>query len=319
VLWHNSSYFGPALIQGDRILRSGDAHGGSGAACDLKTGAPLLRPDPLTGQMVEWRWVRTYGCNTPAASEHLLLFRSGAAGYFDLYRDGGTGNLGGFRSSCTLNMIVGCGVLAVPDLTRSCTCSYQNQSSVGLVPMGEAEMWTFTTARKVEGPVRRIGVLLGGPGSRKADNGTLWLEHPRAGGPSPQVGVLSKPERPDCFRAHAGAEGTGWITAAGARGLQSLTIPLGTSPAQRVYTVHLHFQEPDGLAAGERVFDVAVQGVTVLRRLDVSKEAGGPGRALVREIKGVRVRRDLTITLKPASDSAAPPVLCGVEVLAEGW
>src|SRR4029077_10317228 len=92
----------------------------------LLTGAPWMREDPLTGLPVEWTWSRNYGCNTPAASEHLLTFRSGAAGYYDLCRDGGTGNFGGFRSSCTNNLIVAGGLLNAPDYTRSGTLSSHN-------------------------------------------------------------------------------------------------------------------------------------------------------------------------------------------------
>src|SRR5208283_5339975 len=85
VLWHRPDYSGPVMIHGDMILKDQ-------SACELLTGKPILRPDPLTGEPVEWTWKRDYGCNTPAASEHLLTFRSGAAGYYDLANDGGTGN-----------------------------------------------------------------------------------------------------------------------------------------------------------------------------------------------------------------------------------
>ena len=114
------------MIHGDTILMAGNG-------CDLRTGKRTMRKDPLTGEAVEWTWTRGYGCNTPLASEYLLTFRSGAAGYYDLCNDGGTGNLGGFRSSCTNNLIVAGGVLCAPDYTRTCTCSYQIQSSVALV------------------------------------------------------------------------------------------------------------------------------------------------------------------------------------------
>src|SRR5205823_14956998 len=96
-LWFQANYSGPAMIHGDMVLRDG-------GGCDLRTGAATTRPDPLTGAPVEWAWSRNYGCNTPAASENLLTFRSGAAGYYDLADYGGTGNLGGFRSSCTNNL-----------------------------------------------------------------------------------------------------------------------------------------------------------------------------------------------------------------------
>ena len=116
-----------------------------------------MHADPLTGAAVEWAWSRNYGCNTPAASENLLTFRSGAAGYYDLCNDGGTGNLGGFRSSCTNNLIVADGVLNAPDYTRGCTCSYQNQASLALAPMPDAEMWTFFhgAGGQGRGPPRR--------------------------------------------------------------------------------------------------------------------------------------------------------------------
>src|SRR5262249_31185339 len=155
-------------------------------------------------------------CNTPAASEHLVLFRSGAAGFYDLCHQGGTGNIGGFRSSCTLNLIPAGGVLTAPDYTRTCTCSYQHQTSLGLIHLPDAEMWTFTSSRSVSGPIRQLGVNLGAPGSRKADNGTLWLEYPAAGGPSPKLAVASTPARPETFRMHQSAvsgDGLRWVGA----------------------------------------------------------------------------------------------------------
>src|SRR5262249_57481614 len=134
--------------------------------------------EAVTGVEVPWAWARNYGCNTPVASENLLTFRSGAAGFFDLCRDGGTGNFGGFRSSCTNNLIVACGVLSAPDYTRTCTCSYQNQTSLALVPMPDAEMWTYFAGREGKGPIKRLGLNLGAPGDRRADDGTYWLEYP---------------------------------------------------------------------------------------------------------------------------------------------
>jgi hypothetical protein len=89
---------------------------------------------------------------------------------------------------------------------------------------------------------------------------------------------------------------------------------------ERVYTVRLHFAEPDHLGAGQRVFDVALQGDTLLKDFDVVREAGGAQRALVKEFKGVRVGKDLTVTLTPAAGAPVKQaVLCGVEVRAEGW
>jgi hypothetical protein len=110
-----------------------------------------------------------------------------------------------------------------------------------------------------------------------------------------------------------------WVAASGARGLHTLTIDLGEAAARR-YVVRLHFREPDGLPAGRRLFDVSLQGKPVEAGLDVAQAAGGPNRPLVREYRSVGVRRELTVTLRPAPGAAVPePVLSGVEVQAEGW
>src|SRR5258707_14382402 len=144
VLWYHRDYAGPAMIHGDYILKD---HG----ACDLLTGTVRMRTDPLTGQPVAWEWTRNHGCNTPSASEHLLTFRSGAAGYYDLCNDGGTGNLGGFRSSCTNNLIVAAGLLNAPDYTRTFVCNYQNQASLALIHMPQVGMWTYFGANGGKG------------------------------------------------------------------------------------------------------------------------------------------------------------------------
>jgi hypothetical protein len=111
------------------------------------------------------------------------------------------------------------------------------------------------------------------------------------------------------------------VASSGAKGLTELTLTLVRDPdPERTYTVRLHFAEPDGLPAGRRLFDVALQGETVLKDLDIAAEAGGAGRALVKEFKGVRVEKDLEVTLTPAAAAAVrQPVLCGIEVRAEGW
>lgn len=324
-LWFRKDHVGPAMIHGDRVLKDG-------SACDLLTGEPYRRPDPLTGQLTEWTWSRTYGCNTPMASEHLLTFRSGAAGFYDLCGEGGTGNFGGFRSGCTNNLVVAGGVLTAPDYTRTCTCSYQNQTSLALVPAPETEMWTFQgKSAEVKGVIKRVGLLLGAPGNRRADNGTLWLEHPPAGGPTPKLTVKVEPApaiagQPapssplQYFRHHSSRiEGTGptWQAAAGVKGLRTLTLTLAAATDKpRKYTVRLVFVEPDGLPAGARHFDVSLQGRTVCEGLDVSAEAGGPNRMLVKEYHGVQVGPTLTLKLAPAEGSA-PPVLCGVEAVQE--
>jgi len=314
VVWDRAhSYQGPPLLHGDTIITQGQAFG-------LLDGEPRTRRHPLTGAVVPWRWERAYGCNTAIASEALLTFRSGAAGFYDLESDGGTGNLGGFKSGCTSNLVVADGVLNAPDYTRTCTCSYQNQTSLALVHDPDVELWTFTGLKLGDERIIRLGLNLGAPGDRMADNGTLWLEYPATGGPSPQLRVTLEPEQPRWFRRHTSriaGDDHRWVGASGAEGLSRLTIHLGgDDDGERAYTVTLYFSEPGDLAPGQRVFDVALQGRTVLRGLDVVREAGGPNRVIARTFEGVMAGGGLTVALTPA-DGSAPPVLCGVEVVAE--
>lgn len=313
VLWRNNNA-GPAMLWHDTILMAGKA-------CQLLTGEPKLREDPLTGQMVEWAWTRNYGCNTPSASENLLTFRSGAAGYFDLCTDGGTGNFGGFRSSCTNNLIVANGVLSAPDYTRTCTCSYQNQTSLALVHTPDVETWTFFGSEKLAGPIRRVGINLGAPGDHKANDGALWIEHPSVGGNSPAVPVEVGGSEIEWFRRHASlVQGeNNWIVTSGAKNIRSLTVGVAKATSdERKYIVRLYFMEPDDIAPGERVFDVAVQGVTKLAAFDIVKEAGGRHRALVKEFRGIPIKQELQLTLTPADAARkSAPVLCGVELIAE--
>ena len=330
VLWDGREFYsGPCMLHDGRVITATDAY-------DLRTGEPVKWANPLTGVSEDWGYRRMYGCNSPVASRNLVLFRSAAAGFYDLETWGGTGNFGGFRSGCTSNLIAAGGVLSAPDYTRTCTCSYQNQTSLALVHMPEVEVWTFNSFKVGEAPVRRLGINLGAPGDRRAKDGTLWLEYPFVGGPSPKVKVWSAPEDIDGFYRHSlrlvgeWPEGHKWVAASGARGLSELTVrlergievlpwmPFGIRT--RTYTVRLHFAEPDRVKPGERLFDVAVQGERVLTGFDVVKEAGGTDRVVIREFRGVRVRRDLKVTLTPtAGAKRAQTLLSGVEVIAEGW
>ena len=68
------------------------------------------------------------------------------------------------------------------------------------------------------------------------------------------------------------------------------------------------------MAPGGRVFDVALQGQTVLTGFDVAAEAGGPRRMVVREFQGIQAKADVTVTL---TAKAGKPILCGVELVRE--
>ncbi len=309
VLWHDPNALGPAMIRGNMVLKES-------SAVDLITGKPIVQSDPITGLLHEWTWSRQYGCNTPIASQNLLTFRSGAAGYYDLARLGGTGNFGGFRSSCTNNLIVAGGLLVAPDYTRTCTCSYQMQTSLAMYSDSETEMWTFTGANTdAEQHVERIGVNLGAPGDRVDENGTLWLEYPSVGGKSPGVKVAAAGEKMEFFRRHASviSGDMPWVCASGAKNIKSLKVTLGPEGEEwRPYTVRLYFAHPGPAKAGENVFDVLINGVRVENGFDVVASAGAADRSMMKEYRGIEAGSELVIELNAKKGAT---VLCGVEVL----
>jgi hypothetical protein len=81
---------------------------------------------------------------------------------------------------------------------------------------------------------------------------------------------------------------------------------------ERDFRMVLHFVEPEALDPGTRVFDVKVQGRTVIASLDIARESGGKDMALTREIDGVRIADRLAIELMPRRGK--PPVMCGLEL-----
>ncbi|MBM4156270.1 MAG: hypothetical protein FJ221_14765 [Lentisphaerae bacterium] len=232
-------YNGPCILHNDLILTTPGSYQVSAGAYGLLDGEPHQIVPPLTGERQPWRVHRTYGCNTPVASEHLMTFRSGAAGFYDLTGHAGTGNLGGFKSGCSANLIVANGVLNAPDYTRTCSCPYQNQTSLAFVPMPEADLWTCNLSGLDAPPGRRIvrvGLNLGAPGDRMDDRGTLWLEHPATPGFSPRLAVAVSPANATPFRRHAsavGGEGPAWVAASGLQGIESIRIVPQTLQAER--------------------------------------------------------------------------------------
>ena len=338
VLWRKQdfAYAGPCILHGDSVITNTTSYRESKGAFSLLDGEPVTIEDPVTGEPIPWNFVRTYGCNTAVASENLLTFRSGAAGFYDLANHGGTGNLGGFKSGCTSNLIVANGVLNAPDYTRTCTCGYQKQTSLAFVPMPENEVWTYNLlGRSIEKSlsIRRIGINLGAPGDRLSEDGTLWVNYPPDSGSSPKATVTLEGD-PKWFRNHSGRVSGGnqrWVAASGVEGIQKLAVRLApqrpgpakvsatsepadpTVPAHR-FTVRLHFVEPNaGTKPGERVFDVAIQGQTTIQDFDVVAEAGGSLRAVVRTWKDIRADEMMEIALTPRT--VQQPILCGAEII----
>lgn len=325
VLWERSqSYSGPIGIRGEMIITAQNQ-----PAINLLTGEDFIRVNPITGEEMPWSFRRSYGCGTQNLSAHLITFRSGAAGYFDLANDGGTGNFGGIKAGCTNNLVAGDGVLCASDYTRSCTCSYQLQTSAAFVHMPDAEMWTYVNFPRGKDRVRALGVNFGAPGARMGDDGVFWIDYPNVGGPAPEVPVSLSNANLKWFHKHSLLMNSGevpWVGASGFQGATNLTLALGPLEEDKkdgqgdgmgnevLYTVSLHFSEPDDVSPGDRVFNVSLQGKEILASFDVVSAAGGSNRAVVREFTGISVGDVLHIELTPVSESKLPPVLCGLDV-----
>jgi outer membrane protein assembly factor BamB len=308
-------YNNPPILYHDEIMTDR-------AAYKLATGEPKRSVDPVTGEERLWSYTRAYGCNYNIASEHLLSFRSAAAGFYDLVADSGTGNLGGFRSGCTSNLIAAAGVLNAPDYTRTCQCSYQNQTSLAFIHMPELEYWTTNDFAWDGKRVRRIGINLNAPGDRVAADGTLWLDFPSVGGKSPDLPIEFSAAKTHPVRSHAltlQPNGYEWVAASGLTGPLRLKITLSREPANSVfYTVKLHFAELENKKPGERLFNVRLQGSEVLHGFDIAQAAGGVDKPVVKTFAKIPVKDALTVECLPASPEAgSPPLLCGIEVILE--
>jgi outer membrane protein assembly factor BamB len=336
LLWkHAEGYSGPLLIHDKKLI----TNGANGYGLDLLSGKRLKRTDPLTGSELDFAWSRMYGCNTAVAGQNIMLFRSAAAGFFDLENNGGTANFGGFKSSCTANLIPADGLINAPDYTRTCTCSYQNQTSLALIHMPDAETWTFYAYKWNQKPVTRLGLNFGAPGDRVAGNGSYWLDYPSVGGPSPDVPVKltfgkdadlahgsdkkdagkKDDDRPanNTFRSHASTVAEGdlkWVAASGLIGVRTIAVTVESgAKAARIFDLKLYFTEPDpGAKKQGRVFDVVVQGKEVLSDLDIYRQTGGAMRELVHEIRGVAISNTLELAFSPSSGQ---PVISGLELI----
>jgi len=314
--------WGP-MINGRTIITQGQT------AFDLLTGEQKTWTD-ANGQPRQWRYRRSHGCGPSAGARHIITFRSGCAGYYDLDRLGGTTNLGGFRSGCTSNLIVACGVLNAPDYTRTCTCAYQNRTSLGLVHDADVELWTYAAVPTIG----RAGFNFGAPGDRVDEAGTLWraeppgvpprfggrrrctIVPPPAGGPAPATRT---------FYNHSlllgGEARRRWIAGSGIVGLRSVTLPLDELRGAKTIRLRLVFVEPEHASAGRRVFSAAIGGTSpngkpAIEDLDVFKESGGKLRPLVKEFRNIQPPAGAAALELVFTPKVGQPLLCGAELLA---
>ena len=226
---------------------------------------PGLRQNPLTGETEARTFPKSYGCDGGFDYGNIYTMRSGTASFYDKRTDSGTINISGPRSGCTNSVIPANGVLNLPYFYKGCTCSYPLPTGLAMYSLPEThEQWTTwgAVARKeFAGKIQRIGVNFGAPADRKTESGTLWLDYPSAGGPSPDIDIETIPAKPRNYYHHSvwmkGGQGWPWVAASGLEGVESVTIK-GLKPG--AYRVELTFANPTD---EKRSYDLSLQGKLV--------------------------------------------------------
>ena len=186
--------------------------------------------------------------------------------------------------------------------------------SVAFQPTAVGKAYGYYSAPGPTTPVRRLAIHFGAPGDRTDAAGNLWLGFPRPTGSlvlplkipltlMPGGGYMS---RNSTYTPVAGANDP-WLFASAVCGMARCMIPLlEPGDGKSVYRVRLLMSDPDQDRAGQRVFDVKMQGKVVLRGCDIAGESGGRDRVLIKEVKDIEVVDGLLIELVPKGAGPAP-------------
>ncbi|MBA4388309.1 MAG: hypothetical protein C0404_10035 [Verrucomicrobia bacterium] len=94
-----------------------------------------------------------------------------------------------------------------------------------------------------------------------------------------------------------------------------LDVPKGLGAQGKAYNVKLYFAEMEDKAVGQRVFDVKMQGQTVLPDFDIAREAGGANRQVIKEFTDVIIKDNLNLDFVVKAGEA---VISGAEITAIG-
>ena len=276
------------------------------------------RRNPLTGIEEPRTFPKSYGCDGGFDYGDLYSMRSGTAAFYDKRLESGTINLSGPRSGCTNSIIPANGVLNVPYFFEGCTCSYPLPTALALFSMPQTHeqwaSWGDVTPESLEGKIERVGINFGAPGDRMTEAGTLWLDHPNIGGPSPQVRVNLEPAgqvryeyRHSLWIKDPAEAAWPWVSGSaviGARKIQILGLKNGT------YEAKLTFAE---LEDAGRSFAISVQDTTIEAEFAPAKRAGGKLKGIVLKIPAASVTDGiLQIELSP---NTGETTLGGIELI----
>jgi outer membrane protein assembly factor BamB len=270
------------------------------------------RINPLTGKSEPRKFFKMYGCDGGLSYGNFYTFRSGTAAFYDMKSESGTINISGPRSGCTNSVIPANGLLNVPYFYEGCTCSYPLPMALSLVSMPETfeqwMAWGAIPAAQLHGKIERLGINLGAPGDRKTEDGTLWLDYPSVGGPTPEIVVTTLPANPKFTYRHSiwmtpDEKTWPWVAASAATDIQSITIA-GFKPG--AYQIKLTFAAFDPSSPSE--FEVRIQGKAQTGSIRL-EPATKPLKSFTRHYPDIAINHDLKL------EFSNPATLSGIEII----
>jgi outer membrane protein assembly factor BamB len=319
LLWYRfGNYRARPVVTDDYVIAEPWAFG-------LRSGKPRTRTHPITGKPARWAFCRyNKQCGTFAGSRHFVFGRSRGIGYHDLLRDRGLYTFLQSRASCWVDTSSGGGMMIKPPHAISCKCEVSMPFTVALAQVPQEPVVPQTYAQPGPSlPVKHLHLDLGATGSRHDKKGNLWV----AMRPGKHQLLLMFGNKPTFYKGggpvrrsanYTPIENTDvpFVFATAARGLQKCIIPLAES-GNATYKVRLGFSALPGDKSGQRVFDVKLDGKTVLTGFDIIKETNRPDLALWKTFD-VSAGKDLTVELvarSPAPTAAQMPLISGMVVL----
>jgi hypothetical protein len=291
---------------------------------DWKPEAPRAgeRVNLLTGLTESRVFPKSYGCDGGVDYGLIYSMRSGTPAFYDKRSESGTINISGPRSGCTNSIIPANGVLNLPFFYEGCTCAYPLPVSLALVGMPETfeqwASWGLVEPGSLTGKIHRIGLNFGAPGDRVTDDGTLWLDLPNVGGPSPDIAVTTEPPLTEVkpFYRHslflkAGGKGWPWVAGSGVEGVNVVTV---SGMKAGTYRVKISVAVPDemlGLHPGSLKIQAGDQTASL------EQKAISSGVAQWVELEGVKTAPDGSLRIEFSSENGNP-ILNGIEVIDVG-
>lgn len=297
---------------------------------DLYTGQQKMRTHPITGEQTPWSFMRPgHHCGAISATPNMMFFRSKFTAYYNRDEDQGTQHFAGQRLGCWINTIPANGLVMIPEASAGCVCLFSIASTVVFEPRDDKIDWGVYHAEGPTAPVRHLALNLAAPGDRRDSHGKLWLGYPR---PSSRAGIdLPLDLKPTILKGGGNyavnsdsrtiqGTDTPWIFTSGIKGLTHAEVPLiGKGQKEDTFTVRLYFAALETDKPGQRVFDVQLQGKTVLKGFDPVMACGGVNKAHVAEFERVPVSGSLVLDLvSNATEPDQMPVLSGIEVVRTG-